>query len=64
MIESEAYSQLCQISKAELLAKIVNGFNKINILKRNPILEIFDKQESEHASANKFQLYPKRSSYC
>ena len=54
MIESEAYSQLCQISKAELLAKIINGFNKINIFKRNSILEIFDRQESEHASANIF----------
>ena len=51
MIESEAYSELSQTSKAELLVKIVNSFNKITIFMRNSILEIFDRQESEYASA-------------
>ena len=64
MIESEAYSELSQTSKAELFVKIVNSFNKITIFMRNSILEIFDRQESEHASANIFQPYPKRTFYC
>ena len=51
MIESEAYSELSQTSKAELFVKIVNSFNKITIFMRNSILEIFDRQESEYASA-------------
>ena len=33
MIESEAYSELCQTSKAEFFAKIVDGFKKITIFK-------------------------------
>ena len=61
MIESEAYSELGQTSKAQLFAKIVNGFNKLTIFS---ILEIFDRQESEHASANIFQLHLKRTLYC
>ena len=56
MIESEAYSELCQTSKVESFAKIVNGFKKITIFKRNSISEIFDIQDSEYASANIFQL--------
>ena len=43
MIESEAYSELCQTPKAQLLAKIVYSFRKITIFKRNSILEIFDR---------------------
>ena len=54
MIESEAYSELCQTSKVESFAKIVNGFKKITVFKRISIPEIFDKQDSEHASANIF----------
>ena len=54
MIESKAYSELCQTSKVEYFAKIVNGFKKITIFKRNSILEIFEIQDSEYASANKF----------
>ena len=42
MIESESYLELCQTSKVEPIAKIVNGFQKITIFKRNSILEIFD----------------------
>ena len=42
MIESEAYSELCQTFKVEYFAKIVNGFKKITIFKRNSVLEIFD----------------------
>ena len=64
MIESEAYSELGKSSKAQLLAKIVNGFNKLTIFKRNSILEISERQESEHASANIFQLHLKRTLYC
>ena len=64
MIESEAYSELYQTSKVESFAKIVNGFKKITISKRNSILEIFDIQDSEYASANIFQLYPKSTFYC
>ena len=63
MIESEAYSELCQTSKVESFAKIVNGFKKITIFKRNSVLEIFDIQDSEYASANIFRLYPK-STFC
>ena len=40
MIESEAYSEHCQTSKVESFAKIVNGFKKVTIFKRNSILEI------------------------
>ena len=57
MIESEAYSELCQTSKVDYFAKIVNGFKKITIFKRNAVLEIFDIQDFEHVSANIFQLY-------
>ena len=64
MIESEVHSKLCQTSKVESFVKIVNGFKKITILKRNSILEIFDGQDSEYASANIFQLYPKSTFYC
>ena len=64
MIESEAYSELGNSSKAQLFAKIVNGFNKLTIFKRNSILEISERQESEHASANIFQLHLKRTLYC
>ena len=64
MIESEAYSEVGQTSKAQLFAKIVNGFNKLIMFKRNSVLEIFDRQESEHASANIFQLQLKRTLYC
>ena len=64
MIESEAYSEHCQTSKVESFAKIVNGFKKVTIFKRNSILEIFDRQDSECAFANIFQLYPKNSFYC
>ena len=64
MSESEAYSELCQTSKVESLAKIINGFKKIIIFKRNSVLDIFDFQDSEYASANIFQLYPKSSFYC
>ena len=64
MIESKAYSELCQTSKVEYFAKIVNGFKKITIFKRNSILEIFEIQDSEYASANKFQLHPKNTYYC
>ena len=42
MIESQTYSELCQKSKVESFAKIVNGFKKITIFKRNYVLEIFD----------------------
>ena len=41
--ESEAYSELCQISKVEFFAKIVNDFYKITMFKRNSFLEIFDR---------------------
>ena len=64
MTESEAHSKLSQTSEVESFAKIVNGFKKITILKRNSILEIFDIQNSEYASANIFQLYPKRIFCC
>ena len=40
MIESEAHSELCQTSKVEYFAKIVNGFKKITTFKRNSVLEI------------------------
>ena len=64
MIESETYSELCQTSKVESFAKIVNGFKKITIFKRNFILEIFDRQDSEYASVNTFRIYQKRTFYC
>ena len=63
MTESEMYSKLCQTSKEESLAKIVNSFKKIFIFKINSILEIFDRQYSEYAPANIFQLYPKSTFY-
>ena len=50
--------------KVDRFPKIVNGFKKIIIFKRNSILEIFDRQDSEYASANKFQLYPESTFYC
>ena len=31
MIESEACSELCQTSKMEFFAKIINGFKKVTI---------------------------------
>ena len=64
MIESEAYSELCQTSKVESFANLANGFKKITIFKRNSVLEIFDIQDSEYTSANTFQLYPKSTFYC
>ena len=64
MIESEAYSELCQTSKVESFAEIVNSFKKITIFKRNSVLEIFHIQDSEYASANIFQLYPNSTFYC
>ena len=64
MIESEAYSELCQTSKVESFAKIINSFKKITIFKRNSVSEIFDIKDSEYASANIFQLYPKSTFYC
>ena len=63
-IESEAYSELWQTSKVVSFAKIVNGFKKITIFERKSILEILDKQDSEYASANIFQLSPKSTFYC
>ena len=63
MIESQAYSKLCQTSKVESLA-IVKRFKHITIFKRNSILEIFDRQDSEYASANIFHPYPKSTFYC
>ena len=51
MIKSESYLELCQTSKVEPFANIVNGFQKITIFKRNSILEILDWQDSEYASA-------------
>ena len=64
MIESEAHSKQFQTSKVESFLKIVNGFKKVTIFKRNSILEIFDRQDSEYVSANIFQLYPKSIFYC
>ena len=64
MVESEAYSELCQTSKLESFAKIVNGVKKITIFKRNFVLELFDIQNSEYAFANMLQLYPKSTFYC
>ena len=60
MIKSEVYSDLCQTSNVDSLASIANGFKKITIFNRNFIL---DRQDSEYASANIFQLYPK-STFC
>ena len=37
MIESKAYSELCQTSKVDSFVKIVNDFKKITIFKRNYI---------------------------
>ena len=48
MIETEAFSELCQTSKVE-----------IPIFKRNSLLGIFDRENPEYASVNIFQLYPK-----
>ena len=64
MIKSEAYSKLSHTSKVEPFAKIVNGFKKITIFKRNSILQIFDRQDSECSSANIFLPYPKSTFYC
>ena len=64
MIELEAHSKLFQTSKVESFLKIVNGFKKVTIFQRNSILEIFDRQDSEYASANIFLLYPKSIFYC
>ena len=64
MIESEVYSELCQTSKVESFAKIVNGFKKITNFKRNSIIEIFDRKDCEYASAYILHLYPKSTFYC
>ena len=67
MIESESHSEFCQTSKVEFFAKIVNGFKKIIIFKRKSIgywTSILDRQDSEYASANISQLYPKNILYC
>ena len=64
MIESEAYSELCLTFKMESFAKIDISFKKITIFKRNSILEIFDIHNSEYASANILQLYPKSTFSC
>ena len=40
MFESEVYSELCQTSKVDSFAKIVNGFNKITIFKRLHLRDI------------------------
>ena len=64
IIESESYLELCQTSKVEPFANIVYNFQKTTIFKRNSILEIFDWQDSEYASANIFQLYPKSTFHC
>ena len=61
---SEAYSELCQTSKVKPFTTIVNSFKKVTIFKRNSILEIFDRQDSEYASANIFRPYPKSTFYC
>ena len=58
MIKLEAYSEL------QPFAKMVNGLKKITFFKRNSILEVFDRQDFEYASANIFQLYPKNTFYC
>ena len=62
--KSKAYSEICQRSKVESFAKIVNEFYRITIFKRNSILEIFERQGSKYASANIFQPYPKGTFYC
>ena len=64
MIESDAYSEFCQTSKTVFFAKIVNGIKKITIFKRSSFLEIFDRQNSEYASANIFRLHPKSTFHC
>ena len=64
IIESESYLELCQTSKVEPFANIVYNFQKTTIFKRNSILEIFDWQDSEYASVNIFQLYPKSTFHC
>ena len=61
MIKSEVYSELCQTSKVDSFANIVNGITKITIFNRNFIL---DRQDSEYASANIFQLHPKSTFSC
>ena len=61
MIKSEVYSELCQTSKVDSFANIVNGIKKITIFNRNFIL---DRQEDEYASTNIFQLYPKSTFSC
>ena len=53
MIETEAYSVLCQTSKME-----------ITIFKRSFLLEVFDRPNPEYVSVNIFQLYPKNTLYC
>ena len=63
MIESEAYSELCQTYKVESFAKIINDVKKIIIFKTNSIIEIFDRQDSEYASTSVVQLYPKSTFY-
>ena len=64
MIESEAYSKHCQTSKVEYFANIGHSFKKITIFKRNSILEIIGRQDSDYGSANIFQLYPKSTFFC
>ena len=61
MIETGAYIQSSvKHLEVESFAKIVKSFfKKITIFKRNSILEIFDRQDSEYVSVNMFQLYSK-----
>ena len=63
MIESDAYSEICK-HLGWSFVKLVTGFKKITIFKRNSVLKIFDIQDSEYASVNIFQLYPKSTFYC
>ena len=37
---AEAYSELCQTSKMEILAKIVNGLKSLILFAKNSILEV------------------------
>ena len=48
---SEAYVEPCQMSKMEVLAKIVNGFSFLTIFVKSFILDVW--KDSEFASAEK-----------
>ena len=48
MKNKEKYSELCQISKMESFAKIVNGFQSLTIFAKRYILDVW--QGSEYAS--------------